>query len=232
MDGYAHYRKVREDLVTLYNLITTKHFPVVAPRSVFLTTEQLERIANNPPPGGVERFTHMTEMTCTIEKMMLAYSIGGEDFEIGFTRPGRDIPIVYETIQEYIRLWVDVKMNAYGYKTATIKELKMLENVSRSLFGIYKYYYEMEIARKYEQENNETEFELANLALGGLVYGRQTTDVSFISYIDHYHDRLSATDGRTTMYVDKDKYIEPIKHVPLTETFELPTMKHNVGNWT
>ena len=58
MDGYAHYRKVREDLVTLYNLITTKHFPVVAPRSVFLTTEQLERIANNPPPGGVERFTH------------------------------------------------------------------------------------------------------------------------------------------------------------------------------
>ena len=231
MDGFEHYSKVRTELVKLYEVITQRHFSVIAPRSVFFTTEQLERIARNPPPGGVERFTEPTERGVTIEKMVLAYEIGGDDFELAFKRPKRDIPEIYETIQEYIRLWVDIKINSYGYKTATIEELRKLENVARSLFGIYRYYYELDIEEKFDKKASNTEFELANMALAGLAYGNRPSEISFISYIDHYQEKINAKSENVTVYIDKDTYVEPSRQPGLTEVFDLPNMQHNLGNW-
>ena len=231
MDGYSHYIKVREDLVKLYQLITTKTFYVIAPRSVFLTTEQLSRISSNPPPGGLDRFTNIVEMPVSIDKIVLAYEIAGDGFEIGFKRPQQDIPIIYESIQEYIRLWVDVKINAYGYKTATIKELRALEMVSKSIFYAYKYYYDQEISKRFKEGSDTTEFELANLVFGSIAYGSGDNNLSFISYIDQYYDKINSVSDRTTLYINKE-YEEPTKQIPITEIFELPTMGHSIRNWT
>lgn len=230
MTGYEHYIKVREDLCKLYDIITKKLFYVIAPRSVFLTTEQLTAMSNNPPPGGIERFFMVTEMPVTIEKMITAYEIGGEDFQLSFRYPHKDIPIIYETVQEYIRLWVDVKMNSYSYKTASINELKALESVSKSLFYAYKYYYDMEYNKRVTEGSGSTEFELANLVYGKIAYGSDGSTLSFISYVDQYYDRMQLTSDRPNVYIS-DKYLEPTKQTPITEMFEFPTMKHDIRNW-
>ena len=230
MDGFDHYRKTRKDLVTLYKVIKERYFSVVAPRSVFFTTEQLERMVRNPPPGGMERFSNPVDTLKNIEDIMHAYEIGGDDFTMNFKRPSVDVPIIYETIQEYIRLWIDVKINAYGYKTPSINELRALENVSRSLFGVYKYYHHRDRLKRYDGVSESSEFALVNAVMGGFMLG-EPDELSFISYIDNYYERLQAVEGRTTVYIDKNNFTEPERQKSLTDMFEVPMMKHDLGNW-
>lgn len=233
MDGLNHYRKVSSELIRLYEFITETHFPVIAPRSVFLTTEQLEKLENFPPPGGLSRFTRRMEVDVSIEKIMHAYEIGGDTFEMGFKYPKRDIPIIYEAIQEYIRLWVDIKINAVGYNTATIDELRALERVSRSLFAIYKYYREEEEEERLRTNEGETDYGLANVAMSLMQFGGGAAkNLSFVSYIDQYHDKLKSSNDTYTLYLDRHRYVEPEKQQNITEMFKPPTMQYDLnGNW-
>lgn len=233
MDGFDHFRKVRGELVRLYEFMTDKQFPVIAPRSVFLTTRQLENIEKNPPPGGTSRFSRRIEMHVSIQRIVNAYEIGGSEFEMGFARPKTDIPLIYEAIQEYVRLWVDIKINSYNYQTADIKELRALEAVSRSLFSIYKYYREMDEQEKMRVGTDETEFALANLNFGHLQYGLSGfKDIGFVSYVDQYYEKLQSHTDSTTMYIDPYRYQEPERQQAITEMFELPKMQHSLGNWS
>lgn len=233
MDGLNHYRKVASELIRLYEFITDRHFPVIAPRSVFLTTEQLEKLEKFPPAGGLSRFTRRMEVDVSIEKIMHAYEIGGDTFEMGFKYPKRDIPIIYEAVQEYIRLWVDIKINAVGYNTATVDELRALERVSRSLFGIYKYYREEEEEERLKGNDETTDYGLANVALSLMQFGSgEAKGLSFISYIDQYHDKLKSSNDTYTMYLDRHRYDEPERQKNITDMFKAPTMQHDLGgNW-
>lgn len=233
MDGVNHYRKVSSELIKLYEFITDTHFPVIAPRSVFLTTEQLEKLEKFPPAGGLSRFTKRMEVDVSIEKIMHAYEIGGDTFEMGFKYPKRDIPIIYEAIQEYIRLWVDIKINAVGYNTATIEELRALERVSRSLFGIYKYYREEEEEERLKSNDGMTDYSLANVAMALMQFGGgEAKGLSFVSYVDQYYDKLKNSNDTYTLYLDRHRYVEPERQQNITDMFKLPTMGNNIdGNW-
>lgn len=232
MDGVEHYAKVSSELFKLYEFLTQRHFPVRAPRSVFLTTEQLEKLERFPPPGGLERFSRPIDIDVSIERIMQAYEIGGDAFEMGFKKPSRDIPVIYEAVQEYIRLWVDIKLNYTSYNTASIDELRCLERVSRSLFGIYKYF------RKQEEETklagaNYTEYEIANVMLSFMQYGSGEADgLSFVSYVDKYYDQLKATDNTYGVYMNRHTYLEPERQNNITEMFKVPTQQSPVyGNF-
>lgn len=234
MDGALHYQQVRKALVELYYFITERQFPVVTTRSVFLTTEQIEKIEKFPPPGGLGRFTRRTEMDVTIKEIMLAYEIGGADFEMGFARPAKDVPVIYEAVQEYIRLWVDIILNTYGYKVATISELRALERVSRSLFGVYKYYRQEEEREKYNRNNGavDDEYGIANIVLGVLENGLHGMgELSFVSYVDQYYEKIATSDSMGMSFVKQGTFIEPQKQMNIVSMFEMPKMQHTLGSW-
>lgn len=234
MSGFEHYKKVRAELVELYTFMTERQFPVVAPRSVFLTTEQLNELERRPPPGGIARFTKQIQIDVTPIRIINAYEIGGDEFEMGFGRPKRDIPLLYESMQEYIRLWVDVKINSYGYGTASIEELRAIERVTRSLFNIYRYYRQTEEQERMDKitQSDDGEHGLTSLVLGTLKYGMEGfSDVSYVSYVDQYYEKLRASSEKITMYVNPNGFTEPQRQDGIVKQFQLPKMQHNLSGW-
>lgn len=229
--GLNHYRKARAKLVELYEIMTQRYFTVIAPRYVFLTTEQLERLEKNPPVCGLEPFTRNIEMDVSIERIINAYEIGDDSFEMGFRYPSRDISVIYETIQESIRLWIDVKINSYGYKTADLKELRAMELVAKRLFYAYSFYYKEEVNSEIETGTNITESGFANMYLGMLKYGREDpTEISFVSYIDNYLDKINESANRSGIYIDNKSHIN-VQSFHSNTNFEIPKMHHPLRNW-
>lgn len=230
-NGITHHNKVRAELVRLYKLMTQRYYPVIAPRSVFLTTEQLEQLEKNPPVGGLARFSRLIETSVTIEKIIIAYEIGDVDFEMGFRHPSRDIPIIYETIQESIRLWIDIKMNSYSYKTASIEELRAMEKVARNLFSSYRHYYRENIREELNSTKKQTEFSMANLYISMLKYGQDgPDDISFVSYIDKYYEQINSRQEHIGVYVDAQKYNATIP-VATPKLFTVPKQHDRLGEW-
>lgn len=232
MDGLEHYAKVRAELVRLYKMITSKPFPVIAPRSVFLSTEQLEALEKNPPVGGLSRFSRVVETYVTIEKIIRAYDIGDDDFELGFTRPSRDIPIIYEALQEYVRLWIDVKLNTYNYGTASLEELRAIEKVTRSLFHPYRHYYRERVRGEMEKGGNKESLGMANFFLSMLSYGQEgPDDISYVSYVDSYNDRLNSRSHEMGVYMDAH-YYQNVEKQSVPKLIPVPKRHSNIlDNW-
>lgn len=230
-DGLEHYAKIRAELVRIYNIITTKPYAVIAPRSVFLTTEQLESLEKNPPVSGLFRFSRVIETYVTIEKIIKAYHLGDDDFELGFARPSRDIPEVYELLQEYVRLWIDVKLNTYNYGTASIDELKAIEKVTRNLFHPYRHYYREKVRGEMNGKGDVETLGLDNFFIAMLKYGQEgPDDISYVSYVDQYQDRLNSRSHEMGVYMDAHKYLEIEKH-SVPKLIPVPKKHSAMGDW-
>lgn len=211
--GISHYNEVRAELMRLYKIMTQKYFTIIAPRSTFFTIEQLERIDNNPPIGGLSVFSERIESQTTIENIIRAYLIAEEDINLGFRYPSRDIPLIYETLQESIRLWIDMKINSYSYSTAPIEELRAMETVAKNIFGPYRHYYRERVKKEMKETVQYTKDSMANLYMTLLRYGFDgPDDVSFVSYIDLYQEQMRSREFELGMYVSEQHFtgIDPI----------------------
>lgn len=211
--GIRHHNEVRAELIRLHDVMTKKYFTIIAPRSIFLTIEQLERIDKNPPLGGLSMFSDKIESQTTIENIIRAFLIAEEDINLGFRYPSRDIPVIYETLQESIRLWIDMKVNSYSYSTAPVTELRAMETVAKNLFGPYRHYYREQVKKEMKETVQYTKNSMANLYMTLLRYGFDgPDDVSFISYIDMYEEQMRSREHELGMYVSEQHYtgIDPV----------------------
>lgn len=191
MDAVDNYNNLRKRIISLYTQITKYTYLVNLARSSFYTLEQLERLERINPIGGISRYNTITEMPITIEKMLLAYRNVGDELHLGFVKPKRDIPIVYECIQQYIKAWTEVKLSLYGFSSVPMAELYELENLARSLFSTYRYY---ELETRYtdlSKASKSLENGMANLYLSIIQYGNHAEEeISFVSYLDLYEQAL------------------------------------------
>lgn len=207
VSGIAHHNSVRQELINLYNIMTQKYFTIIAPRSIFLTIEQLERIDKNPPISGLSVFSDRIESRTTIENIIRAFLIADEEIELGFRYPSRDIPIIYETIQESIRLWIDIKVNSYSYSTAPIEELRAMERVARQLFGAYRHYYREAVKKELSTTVQYTNNSMANLYMTLMRHGFEgPEDISFVSYLDLWLDRMQSREHELGLYVAEQHF--------------------------
>lgn len=226
------YTENYDELVRLYKAMTRRYFTVIAPRAVFMATAQLEALEDNPPLGGLERFSRPIECNVTIEKIIRAYQIADDEFEMGFRYPARDIPFIYETIQESIRLWIEMRLNAYNYATASIDELRAMEKVAKGLFGAYRHYTRIREREIKKGKSVSTGSDLVDVYLGILMFGEgPQEDISFVSYIDQYYDKFAAQDQHTGVYLGQ----HPHTPVPSVTQSALPDdgerLTGPVGEW-
>lgn len=228
VSGIAHHNQVRGELIDLYKIMTQKYFTIIAPRSIFLTTEQLERIDRHPPIGGLSVFSDRIESRTTIENIIRAFLIADEEIELGFRYPSRDIPVIYETLQESIRLWIDIKVNSYSYETAPIEELRAMENVARYLFGAYRHYYREQVKKELKETVEYTKNSMANLYMTLMRHGFEgPEDISFVSYLDLWQEQIQSRNYELGHYVEQ-QYVTGVDPVATPRLISV-NRKHTGG---
>lgn len=180
------YMHVRSELIRLYEIITQRTYTVVIPATHFLSLKQLEYLEDNPPLTGFESLDIPMERPFTIARILDAFKIMGESVRVDFRYARRDIPEIYETIQEYIRLWCEIKTDISYLQTPPLEELEMLERLSRYIFTAYSHYYYEKVNKTFDVSTTE-ELTLLDVFKGKMMFGDSMDEgLSFISYVDRY----------------------------------------------
>lgn len=191
------FKYVRERLVALYKQMTEYTYSVIAPPESFLTFKELKKVSENPPIRGMDILGRNIERHMTITKMAVAIAIKGDDCRLAFSRPSQDLIEIYEGIQEYISLWLEVKRNLGWLSAASLEELETLEAVAKYIFSPYTEYKAREQVNAFGKTSTG-EFTLNDALLGVWIYGSAgAEDISFISHIAIYKEEM----GLTTRHV-------------------------------
>lgn len=188
------YMFIRKELIDLYRLFTQRTFVVTMPLASFLSTKQLKHYQDNPPINGFESLTQTSERPYTIAFLLKAIQHTGDNFTIGFRNPREDIPVIYDSIQTWIRHWIEIKHNGGYIRTPDIKELELIEKLGRFVFSAYAHYHHEKINRTLHVPDlkNAT---LLDILRGKMMFGDGFDEpVSYVSYLDEYKSEIGYRD--------------------------------------
>jgi hypothetical protein len=192
------YIFIRNDLIRLYKLFSERTFVVVMPVASFLTTEQLKRFEDNPPINGFDSLMVPSERPYTIKHILRSVSMMGEKFDIGFRYPREDIPVIYDSIQTWIRHWIEIKTTGGFLRTPDIKELELIEKLARHVFTAFAHYHHEKINRTMNVPNTK-DLSLIDVLRGKMMYGADFDQpISYISYLDEYKSEIGYRDTGTS----------------------------------
>lgn len=185
----TRYKHVRENLVNLYKMITEETFNVYIPKSSFLSLKQIKHLEKNPPINGMGSYEAVVERPLTILRMAQAFSmIGEDDVNLAFRYPRRDIPRIYNGIQDYIMYWLEIKRYWARFDAPSLDELEILEKIAKYVFSAYKEYHIQEVNDKFGV-TKQSDMTLMDYIKGTWMYGEQFQDnISFISHLAVYRE--------------------------------------------
>ena len=167
----SRYREVREKLVKLYRILSYQTFPVYITPTALMSVEELrtrpmysrEGFANDVDYYSRHELRHM-QIPNIID---IIPNLTSEN-DIGFQNPNESLVMIYESIQEYIALWVEIMRDAPEFQHPPIEELRSLEDLAYLVYGGYEkikpYLNRMSDYRAYEDDKV-----LKARGLGGLV---------------------------------------------------------------
>jgi len=183
----ARYNYIRGELIRLHNIIMNQTFVVSLPLSYFLNKRQLEHLKENPPITGFGSLEEPVRRPYTMNRLLDAFELMGSDISIGFMSPRKDIPVIYETIQDWIRYWIEIKEGAGYLRTPPVEELELIEKLARYVFGVYTHYYYEKVNATFNVAVKE-EMSLLDVFKAKLMYGDEgaNQDLSYVSYLDQY----------------------------------------------
>lgn len=180
------YTYLRKELIRLYTVLTEQTFTVVIPLSSFLTLKQLENARDNPPISGFESLEIPVERPFTIARLLTAVDVMGDELEIGFRYPRKDIPEIYTSIQDWIRYWIEIKREAGYLRTPDLSELALIERLAKYVFSAYSHYHHEKINNTLHV-NTQSEMTLLDILKGKMMFGTDIDEpISFISYVDEW----------------------------------------------
>ena len=180
------YNTLRKELIRIYKVLTERTFVVYIQPTAFLSLKQLENAKERPPLTGFETYETMVERPYTIAYLLRAFDIMGDKINMGYRFPREDIPVVYETVQDWIRYWIEIKQGCPYIATPSIEELSLIEQVARHAFTGYAHYYHERINDSMRVYNKK-ELSLLDVLRGKMQFGDAVTEpISYISHIDQY----------------------------------------------
>lgn len=198
--NYERFNFIRERLVELYPLITEYTFEIVAPASTFLELKQLQGLDKTEYRPGTERVGIPVVRPLTITQLTKALTLNGNDAELYFRWPSRDIIRIYEGIQEYIKLWLEIKVDWGWFESARLEELEELEAVAKFVFTPYKEYHAAKVAKEFGYQSTG-DMSLVNSMRSLWMFGNTVTeDISFVSHIAMYKEGQGLTQQTQSSY--------------------------------
>lgn len=190
----SRYREVREKLVKLYRILSYQTFPVYITPTALMSVEELrtrpvysrEGFANDVDYYSRHELRHM-QIPNIIDIIPNLTSEG----DIGFQNPNESVVMIYESIQEYIALWVEIMRDAPEFQHPPIDELRSLEDLAYLIYGGYEkikpYLNRISDYRAYEEDKA-----LKARGLGGLAAllranpNNVSGELSFVSHLDEF----------------------------------------------
>lgn len=207
--NYKRYNVVRARLIELHQVITEYTFEVVAPPSTFLQLKELKNIDKTASLMGTERIGIAVQRPMTITKMTIALGLNGVDAPMSFRYPSKDIPVIFESIQEYIQLWLEIKVDWGWFESARLEELEELEAVAKFVFTPYKEYHAARVAKEFGHHSTQ-DMTLVNTMRSIWMFGSQAAEeISFVSYIALYKE-AQGLGNRTTSTLGKSESLEEL----------------------
>lgn len=186
----SRYMYVRGELLKLYNIIQNQSFEVILPLTHFLNKQKLEFLEKNPPINGFGVLETPTCRPYPISRILTAFAIMEDEVQLDFRHPRHDIPLIYNTIQDWIRYWIEIKRGAGYLRTPSIEELELIEKLGRYVFSSYKHYHYEKINKTLHVPTTDT-MTLLDVIKGRMMYGDDIdTDLSYISYLDEYKSEI------------------------------------------
>uniref|UniRef100_A0AAU8KZH7 Uncharacterized protein n=1 Tax=Pantoea phage Survivor TaxID=3232176 RepID=A0AAU8KZH7_9CAUD len=180
------YMHVRKELIRIHSILTEETFLVIMPTTSFMTLKQLEFYKDNPPIVGFEALETPQERPYSIVKILEAFKNVGDDAQVHFRYPSRDIPRIYEAIQDWIRYWIEIKRGSGYLRTPSIEELELIEKLARHIFTAYSHYHYSKIFDTLNVSSKQ-EMTLLDVLKGRMMYGSDIDEeLSYISYLDEY----------------------------------------------
>lgn len=181
------YTATRSEIIELWTYLKTNIFYMFFPTSAKMSLDQLENfeyqhITDAPDPGFIRR---PVLQKVTIEELIdILPNIQGLK-QIGYRNPKDAIPM-YEKIQRYITLWMDILNETPEFATPSIKELYGLESVAQWAFTHYKEEVLAQEEREREGSGLDTgEGMLAFIKLLQQGVGGGQSELSFVSHLDN-----------------------------------------------
>lgn len=180
------YMYVRNELIKLHRILTEEHFIVIMPATSFMTLKQLEHYKEHQPIIGFESLETPIERPYSIKKILEAFVHMGDEAQVFFRYPAKDIPRIYDTIQDWIRYWVEIKRSSGYLRTPPIEELELIEKLARHIFTDYSHYHYTKIYDTLNVKSSES-MTLLDVLRGRMMYGNDLDEpLSYISYLDEY----------------------------------------------
>lgn len=181
------YMILRTRLCELYKEITEFTFPTFIPRSHFMSLKTLQRLVDNPTIHGTDWIDRNEERPLSVVQMCQALQNMNGEGEIYFSRPEKNIPRIYNAVQEYVGNWVDLMINYSWIQRPPLEELDRLEMLAKYLFPSYKEYKLrdiLEASGKYSVGG----MSLMDMFKTRMVMGADADGVSFISNMAIYRE--------------------------------------------
>lgn len=187
------YTFLRNELRRLYTILTEQTFVVAIPMSSFMTLRQLDKAKDNPPLTGFETLEIPVERPFTVQRLLQAVDIMGDELSLGFRHPRQDIPFLYNSIQDWIRYWIEIKRDVGYLRTPELSELELIERLGKYVFSAYAHYHYEKI-NKTLGVSSTAEMTLLDVLKGRMMYGTDLDEqLSYISHIDEYRAATGQT---------------------------------------
>lgn len=225
------YKEIRTRLIYLHRIIAYRLYTVYVTPAMRMTVEQIRDRTEYTQEGFVGDHNYYNEyqpiqldMASIID--ILPNLVNERD--LGFLDAHKSVVNIYETIQEYLQLWVELRSKAPEFRIPTINELRNLECLSYSIFPTYKKIKGYLNNSLYINKPPSTEEEAANYAMmtleslfGMSAIGRTKDNrIDFVSHLNHIDggDELSnAPDVLSRLAISDSISNEDV---------------HNLGSWS
>lgn len=180
------YMYVRGELIKLHSILTQETFLVIMPATSFMSLKQLEHYKEKQPIIGFDSLEVPMERPYSIMKILEAFVHMGDEAQVFFRHPAKDIPRIYDAIQDWIRYWVEIKRGSGYLRTPQIEELELIEKLARHIFTDYSHYHYTKVFDTLNVKSSES-MTLLDVVKGRMMYGNDLDEqLSFISYLDEY----------------------------------------------
>lgn len=193
---YSRYEAIRQRIFKLYNILQNRVYKVGVTPAMTMDMDELrdrELITRDDVLGDHLFFEEYQFRDMTIPNIMDILQYLQSNEEIPFQDANTAVIEIYESIQEYIQLFVEIAMSAPEFRTPPLDELRRLESVAYLIFPTYrkvkKYHAIKDMYRSKKEVNDMATSFNALAGLFGITSGEQgpgKDNIVFISHLDHW----------------------------------------------
>lgn len=230
----SRYNYIRARLITLFNILNNRTFPVYVTPLMMMSLDEMrdrpEYSQENVISDG-EYYSAYQERKLTIPKIIDILPNLASERDLAYRDPNTVVPMIYESIQEYISLWCEIRRNATEFTTPSTEELRKLELLAYTLFGTYKKIKPFLDKKKHRQvvaDNADAEKRniMSLMALFGMkAIGTNGDELSFVSHLDE----LEGNDfGTSALSLDNHPVIAA---KAVADSLATPETITDLGDW-